>query len=123
MLAIESPVFEKMLLGEFREAQNPSEGISLPDDDPKAMRHFRMLAYCSHRDRMARMKVLTLEETLNLVQFCHKYMALSITKLCTDRLLSLCDSAKNKDLIKMFDVTRLFRDSPLNEAVVEVSVI
>lgn len=84
------------------EALSLQDGISLPDDDPKAVRHFRLLT-CCNSSRASRLEALNLDELVNLTLFCEKYKALSISKLCYDRLdLSIANGSDN-DLMKLLD--------------------
>jgi hypothetical protein len=82
ILSILSPVFKAMLNGKFREAAPTTTEISLPDDDPEAMRVMLLIAHLKFKDLP---ETLLLHELFEVAVVCDKYDMADVFKPFFDK--------------------------------------
>ncbi|XP_065361485.1 uncharacterized protein LOC135955111 [Calliphora vicina] len=113
MFILESPVLERMLTGNFVEAEKDKE-IRITDVDPNDFKNFRYLVYNNDSSNLSK---FTFEEIMNLYRVSDKYMSLSICQKCINFLKSSLKGLPLDRLITLFDFACGLEDKHLQAAI------
>ncbi|XP_023296504.2 uncharacterized protein LOC111679208 isoform X2 [Lucilia cuprina] len=113
MFVLESPVLERMLTGDFIEAEK-DKGIRINDVDPHDFKNFCHMIYDNNSSNL---KKFTLEEIMELYRICDKYMVQSICETCISYFKDTIKGLHLDRLIIMFEFATNLEDKSLQTAV------
>lgn len=99
MFILESPVFEKMLTGNFIEAKNSHE-IRITDVLPQHFKNFRFMVY---NNDLSNLSKFSNEEIMELYRIANTYMVASISRNCLQFLKSTLRDSTVERLITLFE--------------------
>ena len=117
MLALSSPVFEKMFTSEFQEEKNKNKNeIPLPG---KSSTEFKELLLMIHVFPLASEKQITKENCYFLVKLAHEYQIYAIVQKCEDFIVVKLETKPKDGILANLVFAQTYKLEKLRRAIVD----